>query len=82
MTRVNVLDAGDTVQVLNGATGSLIEEYPVVELAKSEMAWDVVDPGGDTKRLVAQAGCGCGGMKVYEVDSSYRGSLGIRGEKL
>lgn len=62
------------VVLTNRITNDEIIRYSVVEVAKTEMAWDIMD--GDTlRRLVAQQGCGCGGMHSYKVDEGYSGAL-------
>ena len=62
------------VVVKNGVTNETIVSYPIVEVVKDGMAFDVtVD--GDVVRLVTQLGCGCGGQKPYEADPGYSGRL-------
>lgn len=71
---VNVEFTPDEVVLFNRIGNELIERYSVVEVAKEGMAWDVTI-GGETKRLVAQQGCGCSGMKRYENDEAYTGPI-------
>lgn len=61
------------VRVLNRATGTELASFSIVATAKSGMAWDV-DHNGKEIRVVAQAGCGCGGMKQYKEDDEYKQS--------
>ena len=71
---VNVEQIDGEIQVLNRVTGSIMARYPVVEVAKEGMAWDITDDATDAlARLVAQQGCGCSGMKRYENDPTYTG---------
>jgi hypothetical protein len=79
MTTVNVLIDGNEVKVMNGTTGVEIDTHSVVETAKVDMAWDILDDGV-LKRLVVQQGCGCGGMKLYTPDAGYSGDLGTIGQ--
>lgn len=72
---VNVEFDGEHVLILDRARGTEQARYKVVETAKADMAWDVED-SGTTRRLVAQQGCGCSGMKPYKVDDGYSGALG------
>lgn len=72
-----------TVTLKNRVTGDPIKSYSVVEVAKSGMAWDVVDDSSQEPdarlRLVVQQGCGCGGMRPYTVDPTYSGAIqGLR----
>lgn len=59
------------VRILNRATGTELASYSIVATAKSGMAWDVEFGEDSVVRLVAQTGCGCGGMKPYQEDDAY-----------
>lgn len=73
---VNVSFENGHVVLHNRVTGNEMIRYSVVEVAKQGMAYDVIDDATDAPaRLVAQQGCGCGGMKSYTVDPEYSGSL-------
>ena len=73
---VNVEVVDGEVIVMNRVSGSIMNRYPVVEVAKEGMAWDVTDDATNlTARLVAQQGCGCSGMKKYTVDEGYSGAI-------
>lgn len=71
---VNVEDAGTEIALFNRIGNEEIARYSVVEVGKAGMAWDVL-VDGETKRLVAQQGCGCSGMKKYENDAEYTGTF-------
>jgi len=69
---VDVVDG--EVLVINRVNGVVMNRYPVVEVAKEGMAWDVIDDvTRELARLVAQQGCGCSGMKPYSNDPTYTG---------
>jgi hypothetical protein len=71
---VNVEVIDGEVLVKNRVNGAIMSRYPVVEVAKEGMAWDITDDAtNDLARLVAQQGCGCSGMKRYENDPTYTG---------
>jgi hypothetical protein len=53
-------------------SGREVQTYPIVATAKELMAWDATDATG-LIRLVAQEGCGCGGMRRYANDEGYDG---------
>ena len=71
---VNVDLSAEAVTVKNGVTNEPIVSYPIVEVVKAGMAFDVT-LDGDVVRLVTQLGCGCGGQKPYEADPGYSGRL-------
>jgi len=57
---VNVEIVDGEVVVLNRVSGVVMNRYPVVEVAKEGMAWDITDDATNgLARLVAQQGCGC-----------------------
>ncbi len=69
---VEVLD-GEVI-LKNRVNGAIMNRYPVVEVAKEGMAWDITDDATNgLARLVAQQGCGCSGMKPYTNDDTYTG---------
>jgi len=73
---VNVEVIDGEVLVMNRSKPVVMSRYPVVEVAKEGMAWDIIDDAtGEPARLVAQQGCGCSGMKRYENDSDYSGTF-------
>jgi hypothetical protein len=73
---VNVEDTGTEIIVRNRLDGAEFERYSIVEVAKAGMAYDVTGDGPNgLLRLVVQQGCGCSGMKYYEHDESYTGTL-------
>ena len=60
------------------ANRPLVQEYSIEELASERsdsMAWDILDGTGSLVRIVAQTGCGCSGIKPYEVSDSYTGPI-------
>lgn len=63
--------------VKNSVTGEVLTSYTIEETAKVGMAWDVyLDSNPDNLfRLVVQEGCGCGGQRPYEFDTSYSGKI-------
>jgi hypothetical protein len=78
MKGLNVEDTDNEIILYNRVTKKEIKRYSVVEVAKAGEAWDVVDSSsqeGALLRLVAQQGCGCGGMKPYKTDPEYSGTL-------
>lgn len=76
---VTVFDANSDgpgeVVLTNRISHDELARYSVVEVAKAGMAWDVIDHDGELRRLTAQQGCGCSGMKSYTVDEGYSGAL-------
>ena len=73
---VNVEEVDGSIVVKHRVTQAVIETYPIVEVGKAGMAWDVtVDEGATLVRLVAQQGCGCSGMKPYKNDPEYTGQF-------
>lgn len=74
---VTIFDANEEgpgeIVLTNRITNDEIARYSVVEVAKVGMAWDVIDSDGETRRLTAQQGCGCTGMKSYQPDAGYSG---------
>lgn len=72
---VNATITDTEIVITNRVTGVEIGRYEIVETAKSGMAWDVRDSDGELRRLTAQQGCGCSGMKPYKTDPEYSGSL-------
>lgn len=63
------------VVLTNRITHDELARYSVVEVAKAGMAWDIIDHDGERRRLTAQQGCGCSGMKPYTVDEGYSGTI-------
>lgn len=68
-----------TVQIVNDTTlrvlvnrAQISYDYEITQTVKAGEAWDVVS-SGQRLRLVAQAGCGCGGMESYVPDAGYVG---------
>lgn len=76
---VNVELTGSEIVVLNRANGGEMNRYSVVEVAKADEAFDIVDPTSQEEsarlRLVVQQGCGCSGMRPYQNDPEYSGAL-------
>lgn len=76
---VNVEVEADSVVVRNRANGAEMARYSVVEVAKANEAFDIVDTVSQEPdqrlRLVVQQGCGCSGMRPYKADESYSGFL-------
>lgn len=75
---VNVEVTDDEVIVRNRMNGDEIARYSVVEVAKTDMAWDISQPSQESDvrtRLVVQQGCGCSGMFPYDEDTGYSGVL-------
>lgn len=72
---VNVFHDTETIVITNRITGDELASYPIVEVAKEGMAWDVTDSDGEIRRLTAQQGCGCSGIKSYSVDQGYSGRI-------
>ena len=65
---VNV-DVTDTeIIVKNRMNGVEMARYSVVDVVKQDMAWDLADGG----RIVVQQGCGCSGMRPWDVDQAYK----------
>lgn len=71
---VNVDVEPEFVIVRNRMNGDEITRYSVVEVAKADMAWDIMNHDTLT-RLVVQQGCGCSGMFPYDEDAEYSGVL-------
>lgn len=80
MKGVNVEQVGDEVLITHRINGEVLDRYSVVETAKVDMAWDITWDNG-IARLVAQQGCGCGGMKKYDNDPTYTGSIKGKGQR-
>lgn len=70
---VNVEETEESIVVKHRVSGETVQEFPIVEVGKAGMAWDVEGEDGQPMRLVAQQGCGCGGMKPYKNDPEYTG---------
>lgn len=73
---VNVDEVDGEIVVLNMVNETPMARFSVVEVVKAGEAWDVLDPfNSERVRLVAQLGCGCSGMRPYQPDSGYSGTL-------
>lgn len=71
----NVTADDNEVVLVNRVTGEEMARYPILEVAKAGMAWDVTDHDGERRRLTAQQGCGCSGMRSYTPDEGYSGAI-------
>lgn len=71
---VNVEITNTEILVRNAASLAIMNRYPIVEVGKEGMAYDITDDAtGSLARLVTQTGCGCSGMKPYKNDPEYTG---------